>query len=58
MTQQITYTRTLIGFYNVRHAGSAEIIATLSPTALAKVIGQVPVGKLGTAEVEVSALCA
>jgi hypothetical protein len=58
MTKQITYTRTLLGFYNIRHAGNTDIIATLSPTALAKVIGQVPVGQIGTAEVEVSVLCA
>lgn len=58
MTKQIVWKRTVIGYYNVRNAGGTDIIATLSPTALAKVIGQVPVGQIGCAEVEVSALCA
>ncbi|WP_158023556.1 hypothetical protein [Domibacillus antri] len=51
MTKQITYTRTVIGFYNVCTAGSETIIATLSPQQMTALLGYTPTGSLGCAEV-------
>lgn len=52
MTQQITYSKTVVGFYNVRPAGSEEIIATLSPQQMTALIGTEPLGSFGAAEVK------
>ncbi|UAT30032.1 hypothetical protein K7T73_15955 [Bacillus badius] len=51
MTKQIKYKRTVVGFYNVREAGSDVVIATLSPSDMAALLGFKPAGWAGCAEI-------
>lgn len=47
---QVVWKRTIVGFYNLRKAGSDEIIATVSPAEMTSLLGYKPAGLMGCAE--------